>query len=80
MRVYQQSSLYCSSKNPKTEIYKEKHLINPPAARLNNLSNLYTLIVHPNQAFEIRINGAVSYAGNMLDEGVFPHHFPLQPR
>lgn len=62
-------------KNPNTGIYEEKHLMNPPPARLNNLSNLYTLIIHPNQDFEIRINGAVSYAGNMLDEGFFSPSF-----
>lgn len=56
--------------NPKTGEYEEKHLKNPPPARLNTLTNLYTLIIHPNQDFEIRINGAVARAGNLLEEGV----------
>lgn len=64
-------------KNPKTGEYEEKHLKNTPMARLNNLTNLYTLIIHPNQDFEIRINGEVAKAGNLLTEGVmFP---PLSP-
>lgn len=57
-------------KNPKTGEYEEKHLKNPPPARLNNLSNLYTLIIKPTQDFEIRIDGKVVRAGNLLDEGV----------
>lgn len=64
-------------KNPKTGEYEEKHLTSPPPARLNTLSNLYTLIIHPNQDFEIRINGKVSRAGNLLEEGVlFPSLSP----
>ncbi|KAI5949896.1 hypothetical protein KGF54_005374 [Candida jiufengensis] len=44
--------------------YEEKILQNPPMARYNDLSNLYTLIIKPNQDFEIRINGEVAKAGN----------------
>lgn len=57
-------------KNPKTGEYEEKHLKNPPPARLNTLSNLYTLIIEPTQDYEIRINGKIVREGNLLTEGV----------
>lgn len=58
-------------KNPKTGEYEEKHLKNPPPARLNKSTNLYTLIIKPTQDFEVRINGEIVRAGNLHDEGVF---------
>ncbi|KAF5095662.1 hypothetical protein D0Z03_001779 [Geotrichum reessii] len=57
-------------KNPITGEYEEKHLKNPAPARLNKSTNLYTLIIKEDQDFEIRINGKVVRAGNLLDEGV----------
>lgn len=62
-------------KSPKTGEYEEKHLALPPIARINKLSNLYTLVIHPNQDFEVRINGEVSRAGNLLEEGAFKPAF-----
>lgn len=56
-------------KNPITGEYEEKHLKNPAPARLNKSSNLYTLIIKETQDFEIRINGKVVRAGNLLSEG-----------
>ncbi|KAI3403143.2 hypothetical protein KGF56_004032 [Candida oxycetoniae] len=47
---------------------ERKVLQEPPLARLNELTNLYTLILHPNQDFEIRINGKTAKTGNFLDE------------
>lgn len=38
----------------------------PPMARQNELTNLYTLVVRGNHDVEIRINGDVAKAGNML--------------
>lgn len=62
-------------KNPNTGVYEEKHLAVPPLARTVKTSTLYTLIIEPTQEFEIRINGEVVKAGNLLDEGVFEPSF-----
>ncbi|KAK6463612.1 Calreticulin family-domain-containing protein [Scheffersomyces coipomensis] len=51
--------------NPITGKVEEKHLRAPPMAKINDLSNLYTLILTKNQDFEIRVNGEVAKAGNL---------------
>lgn len=56
---------------------QEKHLSTPPLSRDGQLSTLYTLIIRPSQDFEIRINGKVAYAGNMLATGTLTP--PLNP-
>ncbi|KAI8869943.1 Calreticulin/calnexin, partial [Ramicandelaber brevisporus] len=43
-------------KNPRTGEFEEKHLKVSPMAILTRLSNLYTLIVRPDNSFEILIN------------------------
>ncbi|KAF9353980.1 hypothetical protein BGX26_008258 [Mortierella sp. AD094] len=54
-------------KNPITGVYEEKHLQQAPQTKLDKLSNLYTLIVRPDQSFEVRINGNVASSGSLLD-------------
>ncbi|KAF9408628.1 hypothetical protein BGZ94_002245 [Podila epigama] len=54
-------------KNPITGAYEEKHLQSAPLAQLGPLSNLYTLIVKPDQSFEIKINGEVTSSGSLLE-------------
>ncbi|KAF9387901.1 hypothetical protein CPC16_006800 [Podila verticillata] len=54
-------------KNPITGVYEEKHLQSAPLAQLNALSNLYTLIVKPDQTFEIKINGETASNGSLLE-------------
>jgi calnexin len=54
-------------KNPKTGEYEEKHMDSAPSAVINKLTNLYTLIVRPDQSFEILINGASSKNGTLLE-------------
>ncbi|KAG0343917.1 hypothetical protein BG004_004894 [Podila humilis] len=54
-------------KNPLTGVYEEKHLQSAPLAKLGPVSNLYTLIVKPDQTFEIKINGEVSSSGSLLE-------------
>jgi len=54
-------------KNPKTGEYEEKHLEAPPPAVIDKLTNLYTLIVRPDQTFEILINGESSKNGSLLE-------------
>lgn len=54
---------------------QEKKLKNSPMSRSGDLTTLYTLILKQNQDFEIRINGEVAKAGNLLRS---PHL--LEPR
>ncbi|PGH27342.1 hypothetical protein AJ80_01054 [Polytolypa hystricis UAMH7299] len=55
-------------KNPKTGEYEEKHLTNPPAARINKSTTLYTLIVKPDQSFQILIDGESVKDGTLLED------------
>ncbi|KAI9679987.1 MAG: hypothetical protein M1817_005002 [Caeruleum heppii] len=55
-------------KNPKTGEYEEKHLKAPPAARIVKTTSLYTLIVKPDQTFEIKIDGERVKNGTLLDD------------
>lgn len=56
-------------KNPVTGEVEEKHLKNPPKPSLNKDTNLYTLVVHPNnQTFEVQFNHAVQVSGSLLEE------------
>lgn len=52
--------------NPLAQEYEEKHLRTAPMARTTQLSTLYTLIIKQSQDFEIRVNGEVIKAGNLL--------------
>ncbi|CAN3367544.1 hypothetical protein DICA4_F07426 [Diutina catenulata] len=61
-------------KSPVTGRIGEKHLAQPPLARTNRLSNLYTLVIDANH-YEVRINGKVANAGRLLDEGAFQPPF-----
>ncbi len=55
-------------KNPKTGEYEEKHLKSPPIARIVKTSTLYTLIVNPDNTFEIKIDGESSKKGSLLED------------
>ncbi|POR33234.1 Calnexin-like protein [Tolypocladium paradoxum] len=55
-------------KNPKTGKYEEKHLSSPPTARLAKTTELYTLIVHPNNTYAIRQNGDEVKTGSLLED------------
>lgn len=61
--------------NPNTGEYDEHHVKAPPMARMVQTTSLYTLIVKPNQDFEIRINGAIARSGSLLN----PDDFDLAP-
>ncbi|CAG8516913.1 5126_t:CDS:10 [Paraglomus occultum] len=54
-------------KHPKTGEYEEKHLIGAPTANTEKTSSLYTLIVRPDNSFEIRVNDKVEKSGNLLE-------------
>ncbi|KAI9811377.1 MAG: hypothetical protein M1827_005537 [Pycnora praestabilis] len=55
-------------KNPKTGEYEEKHLKAPPAARITKTTSLYTLIVKPDQTFEVKIDGDSVKSGSLLED------------
>ncbi|SGZ49670.1 CIC11C00000003959 [Sungouiella intermedia] len=65
----------CGSENKVYFIVKKKvgdeviesKLRTPPMARNNQLSNLYTLVIRKNLDVELRINGEVAKAGNVLN-------------
>ena len=53
-------------KNPKTGEYEEKHLNAPPTAHIDKKTNLYTLIINPDNTFEILINNKSEKKGSLL--------------
>lgn len=55
-------------KNPKTGEYEEKHMNSPPTAQIVKTTELYTLIVHPNNTFAIRQNGKQVKEGSLLED------------
>lgn len=55
-------------KSPVTGKYEEKHLRTAPMSKVDQFTNLYTLILRANADFEIRLNGEVAKAGNLLDK------------
>ncbi|KAF2482508.1 calreticulin precursor [Neohortaea acidophila] len=55
-------------KNPKTGEYEEKHLNSPPVARTVRSTTLYTLIIKPDQTFEILIDGESAKTGSLLED------------
>ncbi|KAG0686766.1 hypothetical protein C6P40_003415 [Pichia californica] len=64
--------------NPKTNEFEEHHLKSPPVARIVQTTSLYTLIVRPDQSFEIRINGVIVRSGNLLNSDDFQLTIPLE--
>ncbi|OXV05587.1 hypothetical protein Egran_06645 [Elaphomyces granulatus] len=55
-------------KNPKTGEYEEKHLNAPPVARTTKVTSVYTLIVKPDQSFQIFIDGDSVKNGTLLED------------
>lgn len=55
-------------KNPKTGVYEEKHLTSPPTAKIVKTSELYTLIIHPNNTYVIKQNNEVAKTGSLLED------------
>lgn len=55
-------------KNPLTGEYEEKHLTSPPAARIVKTTELYTLIIHPNNTGIIKLNGKQVKEFNLLED------------
>lgn len=57
-------------KNPKTGEYEEKHLQSPPTAKILKTTELYTLIVHPNNTYAIKQNNEEVKSGSLFEDFV----------
>ncbi|KAG6817579.1 hypothetical protein H0H87_006956 [Tephrocybe sp. NHM501043] len=55
-------------KSPKTGEVEEKHLKLPPRPTIEKLTNLYTLIVNPDNTYEVLFNGDSDKKGNLLED------------
>lgn len=55
-------------KNPKTGEIEEKHLKAAPTPKIAKTSSLYTLIVRPDQSYEIKVDGATAKSGSLLED------------
>ena len=55
-------------KNPKNGSFEEKHLSNPPSAKYDKNTNLYTLIVKSDNSFEIQVNQEKVSSGSLLKD------------
>ncbi|KAF5021498.1 hypothetical protein F66182_6472 [Fusarium sp. NRRL 66182] len=55
-------------KNPKTGEYEEKHLSSPPTAKIVKTTELYTLVVHPNNTYVIKQNNEEVKTGSLLED------------
>ncbi|KAL9060497.1 MAG: hypothetical protein Q9162_000670 [Coniocarpon cinnabarinum] len=55
-------------KNPKTGEYEEKHMTGAPSIVNDKLSHLYTLVVKPDNSFEVQIDGVSKKNGTLLDD------------
>ncbi|KAH9221490.1 calreticulin [Leptodontidium sp. 2 PMI_412] len=60
--------LIINHKNPKTGEYEEKHLATAPSARIVKTTELYTLIIHPNNTAIIKLNGEQVKEANLLED------------
>ncbi|CAE8625945.1 unnamed protein product [Polarella glacialis] len=53
-------------KNPVSGKWEEKHCKDPPSVPSDQLSHLYTLIIRPDNSFEIQVDGVAKTTGNLL--------------
>lgn len=52
--------------NPLTGEYEEKHMTDAPKIKDDKLTHQYTLIIRPNNSFEVLIDGISERSGNLL--------------
>ncbi|CAH0049636.1 unnamed protein product [Clonostachys solani] len=60
--------LIINHKNPKTGEYEEKHLKSPPTAKIVKTTELYTLIVNPDNTYAIKQNDVEIKSGSLLED------------
>lgn len=54
--------------NPITKEFEEKHLKNTPSPVIGEATKLYTLIVHPDNTYQILLDNVVSAEGSLLED------------
>lgn len=59
-------------KNRKTGKWEEKHFRKPPYVPRDRRSHLYTLIIKPDNSFQILVDGVVKAKGNLLRNDMSP--------
>ncbi|KDN53407.1 Calreticulin-domain-containing protein [Tilletiaria anomala UBC 951] len=65
-------------KNPVTGEVEEKHLTNAPYPKISKTTALYTLVVRPDNTFNILINGDSKRNGTLLDDFAPPVNPPKE--
>jgi calnexin len=55
-------------KNPKTGVIEEKHMKDAPSIKSDKINHLYTLIVRPDNSFEVLIDTESVKQGNLLTD------------
>ena len=55
-------------KNPKSGEYEEKHLNLPPNPSIEKSTKLYTLIVKPDDTFQVLVDGESVKTGSLLED------------
>lgn len=65
-------------KNPKTGVFEEKHLKVPPRPKMAKITTLYTLIVNPDNTYEILMNGESQSKGSLLEDFTPPVNPPKE--
>ncbi|KAI0249552.1 Calreticulin family-domain-containing protein [Lactifluus subvellereus] len=65
-------------KSPKTGEYEEKHLTVPPRPSIDKTTNLYTLVLHPNNTYDVLVNGDSLNRGSLLEDFTPPVNPPTE--
>ncbi|KAL7006141.1 hypothetical protein EMMF5_004262 [Cystobasidiomycetes sp. EMM_F5] len=55
-------------KNPRTGEYEEKHLQGPPIPKNEKVSVLYTLVIKPDNTYDIKIDNESKKTGSLLED------------
>ncbi|KAH0837913.1 Calreticulin family-domain-containing protein [Lanmaoa asiatica] len=65
-------------KNPVTGAYEEKHLGVPPKPTFGKDTNVYTLVINPDNTYEVQFNGKIEKSGNLLEDFTPPVNPPKE--
>jgi calnexin len=55
-------------KSPKTGEIEEKHLKYPPSVLLDDKTHVYTAVLHPNNTYDVLIDGESKKSGSLFDD------------
>jgi len=62
--------------SPLTGEWEEKHLDKPPLMKLDNLPHLYSLVVYPDNTYQVLIDNEVSKEGSLFEDFTPPFNPP----